>query len=43
MLHFKVEIHLLMIQEKLGFPKQREMTIHLGVIAGSVELGNFEF
>ena len=37
------EITLLMIREKLGFPKQREMTIHLGVIAGYVELGNFTF
>ena len=43
MLHFKVEITLLMIREKLGFPKLREMTIYLGVIAGCVELGNFAF
>jgi hypothetical protein len=43
MLHFKVEITLLMIREKLGFPKNREMTIHPGVIAGCVELGNFAF
>ena len=44
MLHFKVDITLLMIREKLGFPKQREITIHLGgVIADCVELGNFAF